>query len=190
MQFPWIVFETNACRHQLRAPGDHKYFFDGGAPTASQNCVKYSPWTFDFEVIMEVGILRPRFWNDCRQPWPLRIGMHFCTPLWWKFRAKLKQQLFWDMFGRRACTRSINQFFEFWYRLGSARPTTRWEPYLPKNKFVPRVTPRYKSFLYNAVAICTSAHRLDFYNIKKEWGGGRCAAPGQWQQHCTGGPSC
>ena len=39
-------------------------------------------------------------------------------------------------------------------------------------KFGPRIYPRSKSILYTTVAIWTSPHRLDFYNIKKEWGAG------------------
>ena len=42
--------------------------------------------------------------NIWRQPPPpLRIVMHFCSPLWWKFRVKLPQQIFQKMFERCVC---------------------------------------------------------------------------------------
>ena len=43
------------------------------------------------------------------------------------------------------------------------------------------MNPRYNINLYTTVAFCTSTTRLDFYNIKKEWGVGwralRCQGP-------------
>ena len=47
---------------------------------------------------------------------------------------------------------------------------TNFRPH--KQKLRPRIYPRSKTNFYNTVAFSTSPHRLNFYNIKKEWGAG------------------